>query len=211
MTNHERAHAALRDVISGIGASKSDNGLASVIREHIDAAVAALTAERDAADFERDIARKARFAAESDRDAGRALLAEVARLRDEVAALKADMGGKRYVLKTTHEFTKAALGRTYAVLAAVCDSQFLSDDSPRVAHLAARAVLADPEGHAAAEYVTALEAEHKAYTIFRRETMAYYKREVRNGSVIRAEDVDAAHGVHEAAHAAVEALRTVKP
>lgn len=139
-------------------------------------------------------------------DAGRALLAEFARLREENATSRVHY--EQILAQANIEITdtaskwkhlEAALGRAHAALAmarinswanATADgsiSEAIFDDFVTGHNAKIDAVLADPEGRAAAEYVAALEAEHEAVTAHR---------------------VNGASGeMLDAAHAAVEALR----
>lgn len=142
-----------------------------------------------------------------------ALLAEVARLREENAALKVSVDGARSeaerIANLVHP-TRAALGRAHAALRRANDNNADARAElcgawawgPGSFQHEVDAILADPEGRAAGEYVAALEAEHAAVAeLDEHEAFACL--------------VDPPCGGCDActariAHAAVEALRAVK-
>lgn len=133
-----------------------------------------------------------------------ALLAEVARLREENAALKVSVDGARSeaerIANLVHP-TRAALGRAHAALRRANDNNADARAElcgawawgPGSFQHEVDAILADPEGRAAGEYVAALESEHEAATY------------------MHAPDADPNDvSLHQQAHAAVEARRAGK-
>lgn len=132
----------------------------------------------------------------TDGDAGRALLAEVAGLREEVA----DAALKAVDCEAQNDRVVSALGRAHAALSrarewvgCACDTEGLNPHNDGCLPTEMDAVLADSEGRAAAEYVAALEAEHEAVGNYRK-SIATHVVYIGGGDL-------------DDAHAAVEALR----
>lgn len=178
-----RLHVAPRDANS-----------AAIITAEFDAAVAALTVERDALMGRLHDVRNERDAARSERDKSNATRESQWK---ELQAARADAaGGKLAVDSLTTECN--TLGAEVARLREELKGADVERDVARKARFAA-----ESEGRAAAEYVTALEAEHEALAeLEEHEALACL--------------VDPPCGGCDAcsariAHAAVEALRTVKP
>ena len=120
-------------------------------------------------------------------DAGRALLAERDRLREEVAEVthRSDVHWRiAEHEKALANTAQAALGRAHAAINQLQEDLIAGAECDF-------SILADAEGRAAGEMLAALEAEHEAW------------------SRIGDNGVDAKQAIeaHEAAHAAVEALR----
>lgn len=127
------------------------------------------------------------------------LVAEVARLREENAALGGHLLSlgverDRDVLRATNALGRAHAALSHAVAYAPCDCGPPGDvHDDECAHYGADAVLADPEGRAAGEYLRALEAEHDAAGRYRK-SIATHVVHIGGGDL-------------DDAHAAVEALR----